>query len=140
MIKKDGPFGSVTITDAPDEYRYVRVECPECATLRAEVEHHHDAYVEEARLHDALRARIKELEKESRLHLESADSMKAAWNAACEDISILQSRIAKLEKVAEAAENIKYVVCAELCPAASIGMHSLLCEDMLAALAELKEG
>jgi len=35
MIVKDGPFGSVTITDAPDEYRYVRVECPDCASLRS---------------------------------------------------------------------------------------------------------
>jgi len=38
MIKKDGPFGSVTITDAQDECWYAHVECPDCAAFRAKLD------------------------------------------------------------------------------------------------------
>lgn len=34
MIKKEGLFGSVTITDAEGDYRYVHTECPGCAAYR----------------------------------------------------------------------------------------------------------
>ena len=126
MIKKDGPFGSVTITDAPVEYRYVRVECPECA------------------LKDA---RIKELEKESKLHLESANSMKSAWNAACDDISKLQSRIAKMEKVVEAAkiyasmsDHAQYCGLTPFVPYEMVKGCTCGVDKLRAALAALKEG
>lgn len=54
-----------------------REECSELAALRLSV----------ARLEKE----AEEANKLAMLHLESADSMKAAWNAACEDISKLQA-------------------------------------------------
>ena len=37
MIKKEGLFGNVTITDAEGEYSYYKTDCPSCASKDAEL-------------------------------------------------------------------------------------------------------
>ena len=78
----------------------------------------------------ALLAREKELE-------DAAQTWKNAWNAACNDISKLQSRLALLEKVAEAAS--KYMVSFDS-PMVLVHDEMTLLENIRAALDALKEG
>lgn len=85
-----------------------------------EIENQFTGYALESEIkRDALLKRVEEAEKLAALHLESADSMKAAWHAACEDISKLQARMEEAEgkvcRMREVLKNCRYII------------HDLLC-------------